>query len=75
MSASSRPTGNTLGSLGHEVGDDLASLRVGERRDHPARLVQQVVDEARPHGERRAVDLDEVGLHLDAPAEDRRLRR
>ena len=40
---------------GHEVGDDRPSLRVGERRHHASRLVQQVVDETRvgPRAARR----------------------
>ena len=55
----------------HEVGDDLAPLRIGERRHHTPWLVEQVVDEPRPHGERRAVHLDEIDEDVDAATQDR----
>jgi hypothetical protein len=59
-------------SVGHEVGQRTAPLRVRHRRDHPAGLVEGQVD-VRAHGrEPLAVDADDRrgGVHLGAEPGD-----
>ena len=68
VSRSSRPTGNTRGSVGHQLDDGRATLGILRRGDDPGRLVQQVVDEAGLHPDVVAVDLDQVVLGVDRGA-------
>ena len=58
---------------GHEVDHGRPALRVRRGGDHPGRLVEQVVDEPGLHADLRAVDLDDVDLGIDPPAEHRHL--
>ena len=53
----------------HELDDGRAAVGVLGRRDDAGRLVEQVVDEAGLGADRRPVDLDEVDVGIDAPAE------
>ena len=55
--------------VGHQLDDGRAPVGVLGRRDDAGRLVQQVVDEAGLGADRRAVDLDEVDVGVDPPAE------
>ena len=59
MSASSRPTGTTRGSLRHELDDGRAALRVARGRDDAGGLVQQDVREPLRR-DLASVDLDAV---------------
>ena len=46
------------------------SVRVTRRRDHTDGLVEQVVDETRPHTDRRTVDFDPIDVGVDAATEN-----
>ena len=45
-------------------------MLVAGGRDNAGRFVQQVIDEIGSHTDRCAVDLDEIALDVDAPAEN-----
>jgi hypothetical protein len=59
---------HALGDTLHQVGDGRAALRVAQRRDHFARLVEHVIDGLFGH-DARAVHLDAVVLSIGARAE------
>ena len=71
VAASSRPTGNTRGSVGHQFDHGRAPLRVRCRRDHAGRLVEQVVDQSGPHRYRYPVDRHPVGVGVDPATQHR----